>query len=60
MNYTGGMKLTDKQQEMCITAVQQMVQFWSKEAGALEGVFQQMADEQSDSWQELLDALNEG
>jgi hypothetical protein len=54
------MKLSDKQQEMCITAVSEMVTFWNIQAKEGKGVIQEMADEQMASWLELLTALENG
>jgi hypothetical protein len=54
------MELSDRQQEMCITAVNEMVNFWNKQAKESKGVIQEMADEQMESWLELKTALENG
>ena len=51
--------LTDNQLELCITAVNEMVRYWEKEAKERSGVFGELSFEQLGRWTELLELLLE-
>jgi len=51
--------LTDNQLELCITAVNEMVRYWEKEAKERGGVFGELSFEQLGRWTELLELLLE-